>query len=156
MITVDDYMMGRTAGLTQAMHSNAGRIVVRANVVVARYQEDCPDAPRVFVRSGRRYPEGNAAVGGAQNSTHLTCEGIDLADAMAWRSTRRPLARWLLAHLDVLEELDLYMEDPRCTGGDSPWVHLQTRRTSMRVFIPNVDWARRLAKDVLDPSDLER
>ncbi len=83
----------------------------------------------MVVSSGYRSPEHNRKVGGAPNSSHLTCEACDFRDAS------RELSNWCLANLDVLEECGLYMENPAVT---TTWVHLQTRRpgSGKRVFDP--------------------
>lgn len=70
-------------------------------------------------------------------STHLTGEGIDLQD-----NRKRTFARFCLKNLVLLQEVGLWMEDPRWTAGrndDDPWVHLQNRppRSGKRIFIPS-------------------
>jgi hypothetical protein len=79
------------------------------------------------VSSGYRDSDTNKRVGGSKRSSHLLCMAIDFFDKDG------ALAKYCLDNLSILEELGLYMEDPKYTKG---WVHLQTRATSQRVFIP--------------------
>ena len=74
------------------------------------------------------------------------------------RQSRKAFARWCVANLHLLADLDLYMEDPRCTIGQwTSWVHLQifAPRSGQRVFIPTADWAARLKGDPLTPEDIK-
>lgn len=61
------------------------------------------------------------------NSAHLSAQACDFADADG------SLKNWIASNPGVLESCDLYMEDPASTPS---WVHLQSRATSKRVFIP--------------------
>ena len=128
MITLTDYYMGRDglypAELTPALQANAGVIVERANALLARAACSCE------VSSGWRPPAVNAGVAGAsRTSKHLSCQAIDLEDEDG------SLDAWCLAHLEVLEELGLWLEAPEATPG---WCHLQTvpPRSGNRVFEP--------------------
>lgn len=139
MMTVEQYLMGRLEGMTETLWANARNMVLRANWLRGFYLIDCPEAAEWEVRSGRRTPEINAGTpGAAVGSNHLTCNALDIAD------NDRRLARWLVANLHVLVDIELWMEDPRCTP---TWVHIQTVPpvSGNRVFIPSADWARRLA-----------
>jgi hypothetical protein len=143
VITVEQYLMGRTQGMTETLWSNARNTVLRTNWLRGHYLLDHPDAPAWVVRSGRRTPEGNAKIAGAApQSNHLQCNALDIGD------TSRRLARWAFANLHILADLDLYMEDPRCTP---TWLHIQTvpPLSRNRVFIPSADWARRLSGQAL-------
>ena len=64
-------------------------------------------------------------------SLHLKGLGIDLREAPG-----RALARFCLRNLDLLAELELWMEDPRWTP---TWVHLQAGApgSNDRIFIPS-------------------
>lgn len=81
----------------------------------------------VYMTSGYRPGYYNESVGGAPNSTHLMCQGIDLLDET------KELSEWMLSNLNELEKNGLYMESPDYTPKH---VHLQTRPTRNRVFIP--------------------
>lgn len=65
----------------------------------------------------------------AMGSSHLYGCAVDIADPDG------ALAKWLLAHSDLLVECGLWMEDPKHTKG---WVHLQTYATKSfkKIFIP--------------------
>jgi hypothetical protein len=71
----------------------------------------------------------NVLANGAPNSAHITCEAIDVRD------TGQVLAKYVVAHQDVLAECGLYCEDPASTPG---WVHLQVRKPASgnRIFKP--------------------
>lgn len=120
-VTEAEYLKGRekAAPLTPEMESNMKILLEKINLL--RHKCGIP----FTVTSGYRPANVNASAGGAKKSAHLTCEAIDIAD-----STKR-LKDWILMNVDVLEELDLYMEDPDKTA---TWVHLQTRRTKNRIF----------------------
>jgi uncharacterized protein YcbK (DUF882 family) len=80
----------------------------------------------IQISSGYRPGRFNKAAGGAEKSAHLTCEAVDLVDHDG------SLAKFCEP---LLQQLDLYMENPKRTPG---WVHLQTRKTKSgsRVFQP--------------------
>jgi hypothetical protein len=145
MITLSEYFMGRDvthAGeLTPDVAANAQRTVTRVSTLLEIAARDGvePGIDQVTgteVASGWRPAGVNArTANAAANSKHLTAEACDLQDTPG-----RTLAIWCLAHLDVLEALDLYMERPQwCAGHGDPWVHLQTRapRSGKQVFIPS-------------------
>lgn len=160
MITIDDYLMGRGRGLPPTLGANAMETILRANMLLSHYRSHCPDAAHPQVASGYRTPEINAGIAGAApGSLHMTCEAIDLTDLPSLIDGRmrvRPLARWCLANLHVLADLDLWMEDPRATTGNRSWVHVQTRppKSGLRVFLPSADWAARLAGQPLTPESV--
>lgn len=81
------------------------------------------------VSSGYRPGHYNKRAGGAKNSSHLTCEAIDIVDKDG------EFAKWCVSNQKELEKAGLYMEDPKHTEG---WVHLQTRKpkSGNRIFIP--------------------
>lgn len=147
MIALDHYWMGRdrrySAELTHEIIQNAQFLLDRVNAVLdiasAEGVEPMYDGSGSCVASGWR-PAGvnDATANAAKGSAHLVGLGVDLRDA----APDRPLARWCLRNLHVLESAGLYMEDPRWTWNaphGTPWVHLQTRapRSGNRVFIPS-------------------
>lgn len=81
----------------------------------------------MIITSGYRSPERNTAVGGAKNSAHLFCQAADISDP------KGSLAEWCLQNQEILEEIELWMEEPHRTVG---WVHLQSRPANNRVFRP--------------------
>lgn len=140
-LTLIDYWMGRDllypAELTDEIRQNAVVLLGRVNLVLILAKKDgvAPGIDEVtgtYVASGWRPSAVNDRTSNAaKGSTHLTAEGIDLQECAG-----RMFARWCLAHLDVLEAVDLWMEDPQWTP---TWVHLQSRppRSGNRVFIPS-------------------
>ena len=136
MITLEDYLMGRTDGLTPLKLANATETVQRWNMLLSYYYEENPGADRVTVRSGYRTAEINAnTVGSAPNSAHMTCQAMDGSD------DNRAFAKWCVKNQSKLAIVGLWMEEPRATPN---WVHLQTRSTHARIFFPDADWAARL------------
>jgi|LakMenEpi03Aug12_release.lakeMendotaPanAssembly.Ray.scaffolds.fasta_scaffold230972_3 hypothetical protein len=123
-----DYYMGRDreyhAELTPELRANARETVGRVNRLLKRAG---------FTRrvtSGWRPAAVNATVpGAAKGSKHISCIAIDLEDRDG------ALDAWCMAHLDVLEELGLWLEHPDATPD---WCHLQTLppRSGNRVFQP--------------------
>jgi hypothetical protein len=136
MIDLTAFFSGRDKAfqqeLTDEIRANAAQTVARVNALLRRagFEHICT------ANSGWRPPMINASVVNASpTSHHLTGRAIDLPDR------DRMLAAWCVAHLDVLEEIGLWLEDPRWTydrDGDH-WVHLQTLppRSGNRVFIPS-------------------
>jgi hypothetical protein len=136
MIDFDAFFNGRDKAfqheLTDDIRANADETIARTNALLERagFGHICT------VNSGWRPPLVNAALTHASpTSHHLTGRAVDLPDR------DRKLAAWCVAHLDVLAEIGLWMEDPRWTydrEGDH-WVHLQTvpPRSGNRVFVPS-------------------
>ena len=141
MITLTDYWKGRNIlygdELTEEILGNAEVTVARCNELLNRAGRAGADT----VNSGWRPQSVNdATANSAKGSKHLTAEAVDLADPDG------SLAQWCMDHVDVLVELELWMEHPGWTVG---WVHLQTLppgnppRARVRVFIPSSAPARR-------------
>jgi len=67
---------------------------------------------------------------GAANSPHKQASGIDTYDPA------RQFASWCLAHVDLLQEHGLHMEDVRWTP---TWVHLQNvpPKSGRTVYVPS-------------------
>jgi len=124
-MTEKEYLMGRDEEypLTEKQKENM-RILLEK---IEQFQEEYGVV--VSVSSGYRPGKYNAAAGGSPNSAHLTCEAVDLVDRNG------KIKKWIMANLNVLEKLDLYMEDPSRT---KTWCHLSTRKTrsGKRVFMP--------------------
>ena len=123
-----DYYMGRDRQfhneLTPELRANARETVRRVNQLLKRA------GLARKVASGWRPASINAAVpGAAKNSKHITCLAIDLADRDG------ALDAWCMAHLDVLEEIGLWLEHPDATP---EWCHLQMQPpgSGSRVFEP--------------------
>lgn len=79
------------------------------------------------ITSGYRPASVNSTVGGAKKSAHLNCQAADIRDING------TIGHWLKKNVDILEELELYLEEPSYTKG---WCHVQIRPTKNRVFIP--------------------
>lgn len=128
MIYTREILMGRDSEypLTPELQENLDRLLVAVNLVRRVWGRP------MIVSSGYRPGHYNRVAGGSSRSAHLTLEAIDILD------TRGELAQYLLNNLSLLEDSGLWMEDPRYTktGPDGGWVHLQTRPTRNRVFIP--------------------
>lgn len=77
--------------------------------------------------SGYRPGKYNVEAGGSPTSSHLKCVALDIKDK------GQKLAKLLTSRVDLLEKHGLYMEDPSRT---KTWVHLQTRPTRKRIFLP--------------------
>jgi hypothetical protein len=123
LITRREVLMNRDAEfpLTPEMERNLEILLERLNKF--RWKYGMPMKRTSGYRPGRY----NVVAGGAPNSAHLTCEACDFADA------DRSLTKFILSNPLILEECDLYMEEPLSTPS---WVHLQTRRppSGRRIF----------------------
>jgi hypothetical protein len=123
-----DYYMGRDREyhheLTRELRANARETLRRVNRLLKRA------GLTRKVSSGWRPEAINAGVpGAAKGSKHISCLAIDLEDRDG------ALDAWCLAHLDVLEEIGLWLEHPDATPD---WCHLQIQppRSGNRVFTP--------------------
>lgn len=123
MRTVDDYLMGRKAGLTFELLANAIDTVEKVNLLLDAFGSDRK------ITSGYRPPAVNAAVGGARKSNHMLCKACDLEDR------DEQLDTWCMYNLKKLEEIGLWLEHPSATKG---WCHVQTvpPRSKNRIFKP--------------------
>ena len=142
MIHLEQYWMGRDrthgAELTPEVTANAVVLVERINHVLACAAADdvCPEIhpeTGTFVASGWRPRAVNDATPYAgRTSKHVIGCAVDLRDP----SPQRALARWCLRNRTILEEVELWMEDPRWTP---TWVHLQSIPpvSGNRVFVPS-------------------
>lgn len=143
-ITLEQYFMGRDAlypeECTPAVRANAAKTVERVNRALELAAADGV-SPGIDEKTGNHVASGwrphaiNHALertsNAATNSTHIGAEACDLQDTLG-----RDLARWALRNLDKLEEIGLWMEDPRWTPD---WVHWQTRppHSGLRVYRPS-------------------
>jgi hypothetical protein len=129
MISLEQYWMGRevqhSADLTDEVRGNAQELLERVNVLLARAAEEqvqpgVDAQTHTAVASGWRPKAVNDATSNAgKTSKHINGCGIDLCDT----APGRPLARWCLRNPKLLEEIGLWMEDPRWTP---TWVHVQS------------------------------
>lgn len=109
--------------LSTELQANATDLLERLNKFRAIY------GIPMYVTSGYRTPEHNAAIGGAKDSSHTTCQACDFKDY------DNKLKDYIAANPNILIECDLYQEDPVTT---TTWVHLQSRviPSGNRVFKP--------------------
>lgn len=98
--------------LTPELMNNAQELLRRVNLFRTEY------GIPMYINSGYRTIEHNAAIGGAKNSAHCHCQAIDFRDDDGL------LKKYIVQHPNILEECDLYQEDPDRTP---TWVHLQSR-----------------------------
>ena len=121
MITRSEVLMGREIDypLSAELETNLSALLYSVNVLRAEYGKP------MRVSSGYRPGHFNSDAGGAINSTHKLCMGVDFHDRDG------AIKSWLTE--SILERCGLYMEDPRNT---STWVHVQIRPTKNRIFRP--------------------
>lgn len=119
MISRDEILKGQECPAD--LSSNLDQLLLALNQFRTIY-----DIP-MFVTSGYRTLEHNAAIGGSKNSAHLYCMAADFEDKS------RLLRDFCLANIPLLESCGLWMESPDATP---TWIHLQIRPAHSRVFIP--------------------
>jgi hypothetical protein len=131
MITLKEYLMDRDESytLSEECLRNAADLLCRVNWLLGRLNI------HTKVTSGWRPEEINKKVGGASKSAHTTCMAIDILDPFGKTATL------ILSRLELLEEVGLFLESPLYTkkesnGSITQWVHLQSKETKSRVFIP--------------------
>ena len=141
-ITLADYLgpYRNHDDVTLEVENNAQALLDRVNVLIDRMDLDgVPIIENPITRSlvsgtqnGGFRPQ--ACPIGAARSKHKTGNGVDVYDP------QRALATWAVNNLDVLQELGLYIEDPRWTP---TWLHLQDLppgnppNPARTVFIPD-------------------
>lgn len=141
--TEDEYYQGLIP--TEEVRNNAIELIKRVNLLAELLEERLGyKLPPVLIsgKGGLRSLEDNESVKGVNKSPHLTGEAIDICDP------EYIISRAILNNLDLLEKVDLYMENPYCTTSKTitkmwngmtfmnNWIHLQTRKASVRVFNP--------------------
>lgn len=122
MITLQDFYMGHdkqyAADLTPEVEKNAELTIAKANLLLTKYKDLTNDLEIRKVNSGWRPRAYNATIkGAAPNSTHITGQAIDISDPHG------TLDKYLSDHPELLQEMNLWREDPRATNG---WCHVQT------------------------------
>ena|SRR5271154_106248 len=120
-ISRDEILMGRDVEfpLSDELEANLQNLLVAVNKLRDLYGKP------MYVSSGYRPGHYNTDAGGAPNSTHCLCMAVDFHDQ------DKALKEWIT--IDILEQCELYQEDPSHTV---TWLHVQTRPTHNRVFIP--------------------
>lgn len=105
--------------LSPELEKNLEKLLIAVNKLRSAYGKP------MYVSSGYRPGKYNKAAGGANRSSHLTCEAVDFKDADG------KLKAWIT--VKMLEDCGLYMEWP----ADTPtWMHVQIRPTKSRIFKP--------------------
>jgi len=124
-ISVAEYLMGRIKleDLPQDQRADLARLLSAVNGLLIKFGQYRK------VTSGYRTEVANTAAGGAKKSNHRICAACDLEDRDG------KLDAFCLNNLKLLEELGLYLEDPKSTQG---WCHLQIKAPASgnRVFKP--------------------
>jgi hypothetical protein len=128
MVTRDEVLKGRERDypLSPELEENLNKLLDAVNKLRKEYGKP------FIITSGYRPGHFNKSARGAKKSAHMTCEAIDILDKDG------EIAKWCLSNLKLLEDAGLFMESPLYTH-EPPgkrWVHLQTRATKNRVFVP--------------------
>lgn len=142
MISLEQYWMDRdaeySADLTEEVRRNAAQLLERVNRLLASAADEQVE-PGIDARTGTPVASGwrpksvnDSTANAGTKSRHTSGLAIDLRDYPPDRS----LARWCLRNEDLLEEIGLWMEDPRWTP---TWVHLQAvpPGSGRRVYVPS-------------------
>jgi hypothetical protein len=137
MITIEQYFMGRDEQFpdecTATIRLNAAETVRRTNQLkqLAAIRDEFVFVEPEVASGWRPLAVNDATSHAATHSRHITAEALDTHDP------ERLFARWCLRNLNELEQIGLWMEDPRWTPH---WVHLQTvpPLSGHRVYIPSV------------------
>lgn len=125
-ISVMQYLMGRAKleDLPPEHVTNINILIPKINELLERYNRPVP------MNSGYRTVEDQKRINPkAMKSKHMEGAAIDLGDR------DHNLRYFILNNVKILEELDLYMEDPSHTA---TWIHLQIipPKSKRRIFIP--------------------
>lgn len=136
MITIEQYFMGRDtlypAECNATIRGNADRTVLLTNQLkqIAEIRDEFVFADPEVASGWRPAAVNDATSHAAAHSRHITAQALDTHDP------KRLFARWCLSNLHELEQIGLWMENPRWTPH---WVHLQTvpPGSGHRVYIPS-------------------
>jgi hypothetical protein len=113
------------ADYTQEVSDNLDKLLIPLNKI-----RDAWGKP-MTVTSGWRPPSINGATpGAATHSKHMEGLAADISDP------DNSLWHWVLENLQLMKDLDLFMEDRRWTPG---WVHLGLGQpaSGRRIFVPS-------------------
>lgn len=124
MFTLKEYFMDREREWPPSDEQTANAI----KLINSIRQLESSSGFDLHLTSGYRPVDVNSFVAGAARfSTHCSCQGVDLADPNG------KLSNFCMKNQDLLEELGLYMEDPRDAKHH---VHLQIRapKSGHRIF----------------------
>jgi hypothetical protein len=142
MISLKDYLTAsgsypdreKNPELNQELLNNASNLLDKVNKLLEELQ-----ISKVRVSSGFRPSTVNASISGAApKSNHTKCMAVDIIDTKD-QSIANKLEQDFIKNGDnsILVRHGLYMESPKNTiGKNTNWVHLQTKPTKRRIFIP--------------------
>lgn len=143
ILTLDNYFSLHGRPADRDLITNATETVAKVNRLLEHTPREWGVWPNDQISgnpcaSGYRPPEINARTSNAATrSTHLRCLGVDVQD---WQDRR--FAVWCCNNVELLIAYELWMEDPRWTGGKTltdPWGHLQTvaPASGRRIYQPS-------------------
>lgn len=128
-ISKDELLMGRDKKYadeyTQEISDNLDKLLIPMNQIRAAYNKP------MIVSSGWRPAAINAKTpGAAKTSKHMIGLAADIVD------TDGNLRKWVLQNLQLMKDLDIYLENFNFTPG---WVHfgLGPPNSGKRIFIPS-------------------
>lgn len=128
-ISKDELLKGRdkqyASDYTQEISDNLDKLLIPLNQIRDAYNKP------MIVSSGWRPPQINAKTpGAAPQSKHMIGLACDIIDADG------SLMNWVLQNLQLLKDLDIYMENFNYTPN---WVHFQLGGpgSGKRIFIPS-------------------
>jgi uncharacterized protein YcbK (DUF882 family) len=129
MITKSELLKGRDAlypaDYTQTISNNLEELLIALNAIRTAYGK-----PMIVDSGWRPSAINDATSNAAHHSKHLIGLAADIADPDG------SLWLWVLANLDLMQKLGIYMEDKRWTPS---WVHFQLGPplSGHRIFIPS-------------------
>lgn len=129
MITMEEILKDRANfdDLDKEIQNNLAILLDRINILRRHYGKSLKVNDGLRIKGKQDY--------GAKTSKHYTGQAIDLDD-----DDKGTLMTWVLANLDLMKEIGLWMEDPRWTHGSvGTWMHFQTipPKSGKRIFVPS-------------------
>lgn len=128
-ISKEELLKGRdkqyASDYTQEISDNIDKLLIPLNKIRSAYGKP------MMITSGWRPPSINASTpGAATHSKHMMGLAADIEDKEG------SLWAWVLENLQLMKDLNIYMEDKRWTPG---WVHfgLGGPSSGKRIFIPS-------------------
>lgn len=125
IVTMSELLMNRVKfeDLPADIQANGKDLLDKLNMFRKEYGQP------MYVSSGYRSPDNNAAANGAKLSAHLSLQACDFKDVDG------KLKEFVAKDPEILVRCGLYMEDPSKTIS---WIHLQSRPTKSgkRIFMP--------------------
>lgn len=128
-ISKNELLMGRDVQYpneyTKEISNNIDKLLIAINKIRTAYGKP------MTVTSGWRPQQINASTpGAATKSKHTMGLAVDIQDK------DDKLMHWVLANLELMKQLDIFIEDFRWTPG---WVHFQLGQPASgnRIFVPS-------------------